>query len=915
MNKLRFLSLVMSVVFIFACFPFVNTMASTIGLYEDEYAHSLDVLKTICPDFPLESNDTTTRDEFVAAVVMALGIPQGTAPASAFRDVDAESKYSPYIAYAAQLGLISNVDLFYPSSPVTYEQAIKIIMSAAGYAKKAEITGGYPLGYIKTAHDAGVGKNISVSNDSTLTHGQATELIFEACTADIMEETTFGDSSDYSVTAGKNIFSTYHKIYMAEGVVSANEHTGIRSISSASPEGYITIDDINYAIGGFDDFLGRRVRVFYKNNSSRDIIYIYPCNNKVFKYSAKDTPYLSGSVLTAYSQEDKKEIKYNMEDYSILYNGKCFNTSDPEGCVNSSGGSITLVDNDGNGRINIIEITEPRYGIISSVNEIDEKVYDKYQRGAMLALADVKYSVREDDGTPIELGSLKEDDAVGYVVSKDGKKCEIIRYNQKKGGVLDSITSQNKIVVSGEEYSLSEYYTANIKLPAAIKTGSDVILSIGEDGSVIYVKEFVSDIRYGYYIASGSMGNLGAEPKVMVFGDDGEMHEYSLADKVKIDGVSHTRAETLTKLADQEARGSLYRVIKYSLNPDEKVYKLYLTIDNTLGSQVFLTRTQIESSPVLYDDNEEQGYSANSAGNVPQGMLYYKNEVFYPHFTMAPDCVILKVPKSSGDIFNEDYYSLATSTDVRDGASGNSIECYGYDVDVEGASFILWLSDEGGSAQVPTESANGVVEEKTEGVSPNGDKCYVLKLFLDGKAEKYYSTENSYDAVKDMSPGDIVQVSYNRDREITAAEINFDWSEKEIVGTNAKAPQGYGDATVEFAAGYFYSFSGKAGMIVRNIKSVEDIVSAGNLWGYKPVANGSRTDYHTNLYPANLARGEVYFVKFNYIRGETTPYEAVVHTEGDASSIESVYSAGVDADYMVQRARYHDVYYTFVYVN
>ena len=68
------------------------------------------------------------------------------------------------------------------------------------------------------------------------------------------------------------------------------------------------------------------------------------------------------------------------------------------------------------------------------------------------------------------------------------------------------------------------------------------------------------------------------------------------------------------------------------------------------------------------------------------------------------------------------------------------------------------------------------------------------------------------------------------------------------------------------------------------------------------------------MFPISLNRGKVYYVKFNYDRQTGAVLDAVVHTENSNSSIESFYSTGTDADYIVQRARFHDVSYTIVYV-
>jgi len=901
MNK-RLLSFVLSIVFIYMCVPSFSVDASTIPVYDDDYDNTMHVLNTICPDFALSNGDVTTRGEFVAAVSMALNMPERMISQTGFSDVSADMEYAAHIAYARDMGLVSNVDLFYPQSPISYEQAIKIVMSACGYGKKAELTGGFPTGYIKAANDAGVGKNLEKANGDYLSHKEAATLIFEACVTDILEVTSFGDSFDYTRTEGKNIFSLYHGIHMAEGIVEANENTGLRSISSSCPEGFITIDGNNYKYDEETELIGKKARIFYKDNSKNEIVCAYECDNVEYFFTQDDSLSLSGTVLTVQASDSDKEIKHNLEDdYTIIYNGKCFNTLNPSSLIASLSGKLSLIDNNNNGRIDVIVIKEFEYAIAGSINEFEEKIYDKFKRNGVINLSEMNYSIAEENGIKIELGELEEDDALGIALSKDNKLCEIVRFGEKLGGTIDELTSEGKIVVSGNEYKLSSYYTEVIKPLSKLKLGSEVILVFGDGNRVIYVKEYSSDIKYGFFVSAAPGSGLNSKQMVMIFGSDGKMYELNIADSMKIDGIKKTKSEAYPIIEGIKDKDILLRVIKYSLNADGELKTLYTAKQNTEGTKVFLTRCEDEAQPVLYDDNTKHGYVATSASS--SGKLVFKNDVFYPYFTMSPECVILKVPKNEDERLNARYYSLAPTSEVKDFAAsnGDSVECYGYDVDIDGASFILWPSDVGGSSTVAEESSNAIVERLTRGVSPDGDNCYVLTLFADGKAEKYYSTQDSEAVVSTMKPGDIVQVSYNADREITAANINFVWQTKTI-GGNAQAPQGYNGAKVGLATGYFYNFSDKTGMIVRG-KTIEEISNATNSFEF------------TDMFPANLGRGKIYFVKFTYNRSSGAIEEAVVHTKSDTSSIESFYTAGKDADYMVQRARFHDISYTVIYTN
>jgi len=888
-------ALFLAFTFVFTFLPSFDSMASTITLYGEDYAQAETVLKKIYPHLPLADGELTTRAEFTAAVVMLLKTANAGECETGFNDVPSTHVFAPYIKSAKDLGLISNVELFYPDSPITYAQAIKIVMCASGYGKKAELTGGFPGAYINEARKAGI--TLFAGNDETLSHAMATELIFEASVIDMMEPTSFGTAYEYSVTEGKNILSVYGGVFTASGVVSANRHTGLRSISSATNADCIIVDGESFYTSDYKDFIGKKVRIFYRNNSRNEVIHAYECDNMSYTYSCDDGIEISNGKITVSPHSGIKDIKHSLEpDFTVIYNGKCYNTADYSSLVNPASGSVEFTDNNANGDIDVINIIEIEYGVISGINHEDEKLYDKYIQGGVKNLGDssVVYEICDNTGASLTIDDLEPGDAVGYVCSKDSKLIRVIKYTERVGGVLEYLTSDGRLGLGEGEYVLADYYISNVNASSDVKPGKEYILHIGDGNTVIYVQDFESSVKYGFLVASGQKPGIDGETMVKIFGQDGAMHEISLADKLILNGNPETKSVALRVFEEIENKDVLFRVVKYSTNAKGELTRLYQTVENTNGTKVFLDRTVAESNPVLYDDNTKHGYSSSTYGT-----LVFKNDTFYPYFTLAPDCTILKVPKSEEYRMNEKYYSLATSAEVR--ASGDSVSCYGYDVDMDGVSFVLWLSELGGSASVAEESANFIVESVTSGVSPDGGECYVLKLFADGTAEKYYSTEDSEAEISKIKPGDIIQISANADREITAVNTNFIYSTKTITG-NATDVQGYNGGRLGLASGYFYNFSGKSGMIVRH-KTMDEILSATDSFA------------HTDMFPISLTRGKIYFVRFNRNRTNGEITDAIVYTENDTSSIESYYSAGEDADYAVQRARFHDVSYTVIYVN
>ena len=918
MNK-RLLSLVLTIAFtfitVFGCFSAISVSASTIVLTDTDYENARAVLGAVCPDYPLTDSEVasdakpTTRAEFIGAVASVMGVDIKQSAETTFADVDAKHPYSAAIKYAAQAGLINTVDLFYPETPITYSQAIKIVMIAAGYGEKAEYLGGFPVGYIKVANEADVGKNMKLSDNAYLTHDQATKLIFDAAVCDMLEVTSFGSDYTYTVTEGKNILSTYHKVYMAQGVVESNENTSLTSTEPVGGDDYITIDGVNFYAPGKENFIGKSVRVFYGDDKQNTVILAYENGNDVYNYTNEDDLKISGHTLTVMPVDAEKEVRYSLESaYSVIYNGKFYGSANYNSVINPTSGYVTLIDNDDNSKIDVVIIKDVEYGVIKRVNAVEEKIYDKYKQGGTLDLANssVKYFVSKDDGTAITLDALEEDNAVGYAVSKDGTLIEVICYTGKVGGTFDSLTSDGKVEVNGKEYQLSSYYTQNVKSVGGIKFGSEVILHLGVGNQVIYVQEFTSTVKYGVFVAAGQTSGLSGSDIVLIYGTDGVMHEFNVSDKLKVNGSSVSSSEMTSTLKGIESLEATLRVIKYSVNASGELSKIYTAIDNDKGAAALLTPVVDDARPVLYSRNEatDQGNSSLA------GKLMYKSGTFYPLFHMNSSTGVIQVPVSDDYRTSEEYYTAHTQTTL-DSATDNieNQPFYGYDVHNGTANFVLWTKDGSGATEVG-EGGSAIIESITQGVNENSEPVKVFKAYMNKSWTKIYSkanynaTETSLkETVDKIQPGDIVQIAVNSDKEITAATINFSYLGDDTNGPRYTNPTNknslYSAKQVGFETGYVLAMEGKKAVLVRN-KEMDDIVA------------GNYTTINTVAAPIS---GTVVFVKMNRNRSTGVVTDAVVYNQNDTAAIETYFTSGTNADYLVQRSRYNTVSMTVVYTN
>ena len=106
------------------------------------------------PPFP----DVPADHPCAQAAEALFGLDADAAPDQVFTDVPAAHWAAGYVAAAADAGFLNGYGdgRFGPSSPVTYEQLVKMLLAAWGYTEQAEAAGGYPGGYEAVAETLGV---------------------------------------------------------------------------------------------------------------------------------------------------------------------------------------------------------------------------------------------------------------------------------------------------------------------------------------------------------------------------------------------------------------------------------------------------------------------------------------------------------------------------------------------------------------------------------------------------------------------------------------------------------------------------------------------------------------------------------------------------------------------------------------
>lgn len=204
MKKVLSLVLVLTMVLGSFSFAFAAVPSDVVGTeYEGAVTRlaSLEILEGYT-DGTFKPGNTITRAEFAAALVRALGLEdaaKASGGATGFNDVPAGHWATGYINIATKMGYVKGMGdgTFAPSSPITYEQAVTLVVRALGYEPAADARGGYPYGYLVVAAEEGVTDDINGVQGQPAPRGLVAQLLDNSLTVPMMVQVGYGSDTKW----------------------------------------------------------------------------------------------------------------------------------------------------------------------------------------------------------------------------------------------------------------------------------------------------------------------------------------------------------------------------------------------------------------------------------------------------------------------------------------------------------------------------------------------------------------------------------------------------------------------------------------------------------------------------------------------------------------------------------------------
>jgi len=731
-----------------------------------------------------------TRAEFVNATVRALVGNSGNynisdnnenASTQTFSDVPKSSWYASNIEKAVCLGIVTGYSdgKFYPDNIVTYNDALKILVSAAGYSIEAEKKGGFPTGYSLVASqlklDTGIRNNII----NSFYKADATLMIFNFLDVEPISITSinkehYSFNKDYS----GSILNKSHNIYIVKGIIFGTEKTQLSSKNGLG-KGEIMITETNnnnylFHVGSTlaEEYLGQDVKAYYKydkNSSEQELVCVIPTiKNSVLN--------IEGKNITGYIEKDRKlyydektvlsrrktitesnyielpgfiDIIYNgvyLEDYSAAYD--VLNHTE-----NINIDNVRLIDSNKDGKYETMLLTAYSTAIVQSINATTEKI-NFIDPISNIDLSNYDEYVLESDISPkFKLNNIKEGYVLALFEDTDKKYMKIVVSNSNITGRIENINDELIYVatINGKEYALSQSIADK---KDNLQINEDYIFYLDHCNRIVGYRADISKNNIGYILKCYAGKGLDARLEFSIFNIDNTKLKLKTASSFYVD------EDKKTSVNDEIAAKLAFKLVRYSLNSKGEISRIETPSTNQTGDKLAYSIGGSNKLLNLF-------YKSNTR-------TFYNNDKFY---AFDSNSVIIRVPKNNDLAFPEDICDIISEkTLVND--DYYTVEGYSLQENSITSDIIILYSD--GDTPITYKSPIIAVNSVSKSINNQEIVCKQITGIEDGVVKTYKSLSSDFvdseGVVVELDEGDIIRFSTDFYGNCNCVKVILDYS-------------------------------------------------------------------------------------------------------------------------------------------
>lgn len=667
-----------------------------------------------------------------------------------FYDVRRDDLYYSSIRFMSQIGyMVGNDGYFRPHERITGYEMIKVMINMLSASFR--VTGGYPEGYETLAATLKLTDGLNNKDLSQF----VTYRDFVVCLMNTLNQDSYVSEYDDGVKNklnGLTLLENEFGICYEEGVLKTNSITTIDSSLTESING-IVVGDYKYKCDSrkYDDYLGYYVGVYYtEKHKDREVKYIVKEDiNTDFLINADDVADYNHPYLEYY-KDDKLKKEYLGSNISIIYNGILMDNFSQNEIVPSVG-VIKFVDNDSDGKNDIVFINNSNIVWVNFVDADNYTVYDKLTN-TPVELSEYERIITDINGNELSFSNIKTNSVLSIQKTTDKQHNDIVNIiisNKTISGILTEIYElDDEIKIDDNIYKKSALASNEI-----YELGKGYTFYLDNNNEVVGWTDLSDGLQWGYMISAtkdeDSKNYIFA--RIYDFNKNG-FANYEFAEKLTFNDSKKEKAENVivsNAIFNSSEEKTKAQVVKFRLNAENKIVEL-ITADAT------------DELKTIYTGSTTLRYR-----QIP--MAFIRTQ---PHFYVNTNTRYLSVPAT--DTENEDLYfesSLVQDKEYKPNLA------YSDGGDSYVAQVIIKKEEDSvATSNVADNRAEVFIITRKSEIVKDGE--YYTKLECQnhsGKKEFIVEQKKKFDVVNSYNCGDLIRASYYENTmQVTAIERMFD---------------------------------------------------------------------------------------------------------------------------------------------
>ncbi|MGN0178615.1 MAG: hypothetical protein ACI4DY_04125 [Monoglobaceae bacterium] len=475
---------------------------------------------------------------------------------------------------AYQMGLIESGEKFVGKSGFTIDEALKYAVIVLGYKPVAEEMGGYNTIANQLRLADGIG-----ATDTRISHDSAVRILYNMLDAKPMKRLLSSGGNEYAREDDATILELNRNIYKVSGIVTANEYTSLYDSKDRERQGYIRIDKDKYLLKdpSEKELIGRNVEAYVHKSKDNDDEIIYITENRgkdrVLELDAEDIESAAKDFSSIKYIDGNESRSVNLEPVlSVIYNGVSYAdyTADD---LKPTDGSLTLIDNDKNGRYDVVVVKAYQTIVVKSIDRDEKVLNNKYTFKGSTESIDLEdndymdYRIYNGKGEEVDFSYIEVNDILSVMQSKSGEVIPVSVYVSRAtvGGTVETENgTEPELTIGGKLYKMSDSYLKFLDSEKkTTKVGDKCTFYLDYFGKIAYSISILDDSYCMFYKAA----NRDVWDYQIKFMDiNGEWNVLPLANNVKIDDIKMS-----TEKAFSEIDGASPQVVKIHTNSKGEV--------------------------------------------------------------------------------------------------------------------------------------------------------------------------------------------------------------------------------------------------------------------------------------------------------------------------------------------------------